>query len=91
MKTLRYIACQRVTFTACGMLRVGIIDCAIGGNGFGGDPDADDRYDIQDDQGRMFCDVPEVQVHGLAIRELVEAARVNHTRFAVETSTEGQQ
>jgi len=65
MSKLKYTACQRVRFTACETLHEGVIDFALSSPA--DDPLADTLYDIQDDQGRMFYDVPEGQVHGLAV------------------------
>jgi len=61
MSKLKYTACQRVRFTACETLREGVIDFAVS---YG---TADNLYDIQDNHGRMYHEVPEVQVHGLAV------------------------
>ena len=65
MSKLKYLACQRVRFTACETLHEGVIDFAVSTTD-DGDPLEDTLYDIEDDQGRMFYGVPEVQVHGLA-------------------------
>jgi len=65
MSKLKYTACQRVSFTACETLREGVIDFALSSPA--DDPLADDIYDIEDDHGRMFYAIPEVQVHGLAV------------------------
>ena len=55
---------QRERFTACETLHEGVIDFAVSPPE--DDPFDDTLYDIEDDQGRMFYGVPEVQVHGLA-------------------------
>ena len=65
MSKLKYTACQRVRFTACETLHEGVIDFAVNYD-VHAVPLEDTLYDIEDDQGRMFYGVPEVQVHGLA-------------------------
>ena len=74
MSKLKYRACQRVRFTAADTLREGVIDFALSSPA--DDPFADTLYDIQDDQGHMFYDIPGVQVHGLAVaRDIYQRKR----------------
>ena len=87
MSKLKYLACQRVRFTACETLHEGVIDFAVSPPE--DDPLADDIYDIEDDQGRMFYGVPEVQVHGLATPSPAE--RVKLMVRAREMEKGGQQ
>jgi len=88
MSKLKYLACQRVRFTACETLHEGVIDFAVSTTG-DGDPLEDTLYDIEDDQGRMFYGVPEVQVHGLATPSPAE--RVKLMVRAREMEKGGQQ
>jgi len=87
MSKLKYTACQRVRFTACETLREGVIDFALSSPA--DDPFEDTLYDIEDDQGRMFYGVPEVQVHGLATPSPAE--RVKLMVRAREMEKGGQQ
>ena len=74
MSKLKYRACQRVRFTAADTLREGVIDFALSPPE-DGDPFDDTIYDIQDDHGRMFYAIPEVQVYGLAVVREADAWR----------------